>query len=134
MAWLDAAEPGHTTEWLLLHMLVAREADRTRSAEDDEATLLARQNDDGGWGWSSDGPSDALTTGQVLYALDRTGSRAARAALERAVTWPIAAQRADGTWSVPSRLISSEPTERKDCVYTYWGTAWAVIGLGRAID
>jgi len=135
VAWLGKSSRGETTEWLLLHMLVTQALRDSSAAEKDAQELLERQNDDGGWAWSARRASDALSTGQVLYALGRMpDSSARRDRVDRAVAWLVAAQRADGSWEVPSRLTSAEPSAGKDRVYTYWGTAWASIGLSRTLQ
>src|SRR5262249_46503539 len=48
--------------------------------------LLARQNQDGGWGLDPQ-KSDALATGQTLYALRLAGHGDGESAIDRGTTW-----------------------------------------------
>lgn len=97
--------------------------------------LLARQNADGGWSVDPkrSQPSDAFATGMVLYALARAkaGDDATRVA--RAQSFLCTTQQADGAWRVPTTAfhpLTGRPRDaRTDDVYTYWGTAWATLGL-----
>ena len=90
------------------------------------------QTDDGGWSWLGDEQSNAFSTGQTVYALATVGDERTREALQRGVDYLLENQQADGTWQTPSNLTSTEPTEEKDYIYRYWGTAWASMGLSRA--
>jgi len=53
--------------------------------------------------------------------------------IQNAVNYLLKTQKADGTWFVDSNLTSREGSDDKDYVYTYWGTAWAAIGLLRSL-
>jgi prenyltransferase beta subunit len=132
-SWLAEAQPGESTEWLVVRLLVARDEGDAAAARRLLQQLLERQEPDGGWPWRPGQASDAFSTGQALYALGILHDASAREAAERAVAHLLAAQRDDGTWFVSSTLTSSEPSEAKDSIYTYWGTAWASIGLSRAL-
>lgn len=134
IAHLRAAPETGSTEWLVARALVELRG----GIDPDPAAwtrLLARQNPDGGWPFVPDQESDAMSTGQAVYALALSHpSGEARSALSRGVDHLVATQREDGTWPMESALASAEPSEAKDYVYTYWGTTWASIGLARAID
>jgi hypothetical protein len=81
--------------------------------------LLARQNQDGGWGLVK-GKSDALATGQALYALKLAGHGDAESAIARATTWLVKHQDPDGAWrTVKSGQNGAEKGEGM----------WAVLGL-----
>jgi squalene-hopene/tetraprenyl-beta-curcumene cyclase len=81
--------------------------------------LLARQNQDGGWGLQKS-TSDALATGQTLYALKLAGHSDAESAIARATTWLVKHQGADGAWrTVRSGQGGAEKGEGM----------WAVLGL-----
>jgi len=122
--WVKGSKPGETTEWLAVRLLVYGESgDRDR--------LLREQHPDGGWGWRAAGPSNAFSTGQALYALAIAAPR--DPAVGRAVAHLVGAQGSDGTWTTPSKLISKKAHPKRDSIYRYWGTAWATIGLARAL-
>jgi squalene-hopene/tetraprenyl-beta-curcumene cyclase len=123
LAWLKNVKSDVSNEWLVVRLLLA---DRFGSAEEKKSALgilLKAQNSDGGWGWVNGQKSDALATGQSLYALaavDVTDS----VAIQRAHKFLADSQAADGSWPVPSTKNGRiAPTS------TYWGTCWAVIGL-----
>ena len=103
----------------------AAEADRLRSE------LLARQRDDGGWGWLCADESDAFGTGVALYALARDGFAIDNSAIARGRAFLLESQKADGSWPVKgtkkAKAKQIEPTA------TYWGTCWAVIGLAETL-
>jgi hypothetical protein len=132
LRWVEQAPPGSSSEWVAARMLVERTEGDTAGIAERLAALLALQNEDGGWPFRPGQPSDALSTGQALYALSVVGDPAGAEAARRAVAWLLAGQTADGTWTVPSKLTSTKPSDGKDYVYRYWGTAWAVIGLARS--
>ena len=124
--WMGQMDkPGSSTEWLIAR-LVADPKPTWRKQ------LLQEQNDDGGWGWMAGEESNAMSTGQALYALAVTANDeqdAQRAAIE----YLLRTQRADGSWLTPSELISAEPSHEKEEIYQYWGSAWASIGMSRAL-
>jgi squalene-hopene/tetraprenyl-beta-curcumene cyclase len=81
--------------------------------------LLARQNQDGGWGLEP-GKSDALATGQTLYALKLAGHTDGESAIARASRWLAGKQGADGSWrTVQGGQGGAEKAEGM----------WAVLGL-----
>jgi hypothetical protein len=118
---LRSRKPGETTESLALHALADRSGTSLRE-------LVGRQNADGGWGWTRGEPSDALATGQVLYALSDLATD--DAPIRRARAFLIGTQREDGSWRVPS----TKAKPKDDAISTYWGSAWATIGLLRTMD
>ena len=126
------SKPGITIQSLGLHTIVAHEFGKDcgepARAKTLAAELLARQNPDGGWSWTTDQKtSEAFSTGQALYALGRIGRDGADPAVERAWKFLLATQCPDGSWPVPQDAINTRP--RKLNVYPYWGTAWSAIGL-----
>jgi squalene-hopene/tetraprenyl-beta-curcumene cyclase len=81
--------------------------------------LLARQNQDGGWGLDKD-KSDALATGQTLYALRLAGHGDGEAAIDRGTRWLVQHQAQDGAWrTYRSNQGGAEKGEGM----------WAVLGL-----
>lgn len=134
---LKSAQAGDSTESLVLRVLIEHRLGDARAAQDRIAELLAGQNDDGGWNWLRDGKtSDAFATGQVLYVLGTVGVEANSPAVRRARSFLMQSQREDGSWLLKSIGISNgnpaKLTER-DGIYSYWGTAWATLGLLRTM-
>jgi squalene-hopene/tetraprenyl-beta-curcumene cyclase len=122
----------------------ARYAQRFGKAEDAAAlrgAIIRRQNADGGWAWLiGETQSDPLATGQVLQLLaEHAGSdKDASIAVSRARRWLLSSQRDDGSWPIEPTKISkmdrSDPKKANSLknvteIYTFWGTAWATIGL-----
>lgn len=81
--------------------------------------LLARQNEDGGWGLDPK-KSDAFATGQALYTLKLAGFSDADAPVQRGMAFLLSKQSKDGAWrTVTSGQQGSEKGE----------TMWAVLSL-----
>lgn len=129
--WLKNVKPGISAESLLLHMLVEKDQANQERAQELLQELLQRQNSDGGWSWLKGEQSDALATGMVLYALEIMNLKQSHAALQAACTFLARTQREDGSWYVPTTKKSKK--EDNDGMSSYWGTAWAVIGLARTL-
>jgi squalene-hopene/tetraprenyl-beta-curcumene cyclase len=120
-AYLVAAVPGVSTEWHALRLLRQPEDPSLRVA------LVKWQKPEGGWGWRVDEPGDAFGTGLAVYALARAGVAVDDPVLQRARAFLQSTQAADGSWPVPSTRARDKNKINKTA--TYWGTAWAVIGL-----
>ncbi|MEM6989671.1 MAG: hypothetical protein AAF721_04215 [Myxococcota bacterium] len=125
--WVEAPEPGRSNEHAMMRLLLA-DALHQEFRERATADLLAQQRNDGGWSWLPGEPSDALATGQTLFALRQAGATES-SAVQAGVEFLLRTQRDDGTWSVPSTL--AEPDGEAHPTADYWGTAWAVTGLLR---
>ncbi len=132
LEWVARAEPGISNEWTAARLIVAFQQEEDERVSALFGEILATQNEDGGWSWLEDDPSNPFSTGHTVYALGTLGGDRARDALWRGVDYLLASQQDDGTWETPSDLISTEPSEKKDYIYRYWGTAWASLGLSRA--
>lgn len=135
--WLASQPLGDSVERVASALLLADAVGDGGQASALREALVARQREDGGWGWTGGDDSDAFSTGQALYALARTGQEAdgvADDAIEAGQRHLVASQGDDGTWSVPSAMISREPSPEKDVIYEFWGAAWAAIGLSRSLD
>lgn len=125
---LEPSPSPESTEWLIATMLLADQSDDSAAVGRWLAELRKRQHDDGGWGWLSKEPSDALATGMALYAISKLGTDAeCDQACSAAVAFLVDTQKENGAWAVPG----TKKTTRKKATPTssYWGTAWAVIGL-----
>jgi squalene-hopene/tetraprenyl-beta-curcumene cyclase len=130
--YLKKSKPGVTIEPLLLRAMLAKVDGDEKGMKALVEDLLKLQQEDGGWSWLREGaPSDPYTTGEVLYGLSTLGRDRADPSVRKAIKYLLSTQKPDGSWFVDRNRISS--TERKskvgDEVHTYWGTAWAVVGL-----
>ncbi|GEP40738.1 prenyltransferase/squalene oxidase repeat-containing protein [Brevifollis gellanilyticus] len=119
--YLAKAVLGQSTEWHAVRLLLKRGDAALREA------LLKLQHEDGGWGWLAQEPSDAFGTGMALYVLAHDGLPADHAARTKAVQFLQNTQKPNGSWAVPSTRARDK--NKVNNTATYWGTAWAVIGL-----
>ena len=141
LAWLAESIEGVSSEWLAMLFLVDSRYRGGAEAETLLARLKSEQRPDGGWSWllsdrpgGGADPSNAYSTGVALYALRQAGVPRSDPAVVAAADFLFETQRANGTWEVPSLLVSNEPSSRKDYIYEYWGTAWAVLGLAEMLE
>jgi hypothetical protein len=120
--------PTVTAQSFALRLVTASRLGESRISTALRKELLDRQNADGGWGWVKDSSrSDAFATGQVLYALGLLGRDVNDPVVGRAWGFLLRTQDHDGSWQVPQEAINTRA--RSLNVYTYWGTAWATIGI-----
>ena len=142
-AWVENAEPPKSVETLVFRALYARRFGKPEEVDAVSAAILKLQHADGGWAYIvGEAASDALGTGQVLYWLGEVPGVEAAGAVERGRNWLLSTQREDGSWPAQSTLFSkvdrSGPTKASSLknvtdIYTYWGSAWATIGLLQAV-
>lgn len=129
-----------TMESLVFRALYARRLGKPEEAGVLVKDIVKRQRGDGGWSYIlGENMSDALATGQVLHVLQENAADPPTAnAIARARHWLLKTQRADGSWPIDITHISqvdrSAPAKAKSFkdatgIYTYWGSAWATIGL-----
>ena len=120
-------------EWLATLLLFEGQFGNADGVAKLRQQLLAVRNGDGGWGWEKGVPSDALTTGLVLYVLAKVHAGDDADVIHEARQHLLTSQQPDGSWLTPSKNITkaTEPGRLKarDEIYHYWGTAWVVIGL-----
>jgi hypothetical protein len=128
LQWLRASPPRAETQQLALRILVESRFGTAAAAKPWVRQLLGQQNTDGGWSQAKERPSDALATGQALYALGTAGTGADDPAVRRAWAYLLAGQRPDGSWRVHSR----NPTMHVRII-SYVGTGWATLGLLRTL-
>lgn len=127
--YLAEAKPGQSSEWWAVRVLFEQRFGSPEKVTELKNDLLSKQHEDGGWGWLLEKPSDALGTGIVLFALSHEPQEADAAAIERTRRFLLDTQQEDGSWTVPSTLKRAKGKPKETS--TYWGTAWAVIGLVR---
>lgn len=142
LVWLraqDSKSTHHLTEAVVSRLLVERKFGKPDEAKELLEALLARQNADGGWSADIDlkQPSDAFATGQAIFALTTSNppGEQEKEAVSRAMAFLIQSQESDGSWTV--RATSFHATKgaddarekSKDQIYSYWGSAWATLGL-----
>jgi hypothetical protein len=133
-AWLETVEDGVSNEWTVARAVVEqRFGDRERTERLCDV-LLSSQGADGGWGWFEQDPSNPYSTGQTVYGLATIGDPRFATAIRRGVDYLLEHQRPEGFWLTPSRYTSRTESEARDIIYRYWGTAWASIGLSRALQ
>jgi hypothetical protein len=135
-----------SVETLVIQTMYARRFGSPEEAKALRGKVLRLQQVDGGWASViGEGTSDPLATGQALYILQDTlddfhetldGSSAT--AIADAQRWLLTRQREDGSWPIDitriSKIDRSAPAKSKSLkdatgIYTYWGCAWATIGL-----
>jgi hypothetical protein len=103
----------------LLGLVAAGVGNGETSSQRLQKILLARQNQDGGWGLDTN-KSDALATGQTLYALRLAGHGDGEGAIDRGTKWLVSHQAQDGAWrTYRSNQGGAEKGEGM----------WAVLGL-----
>jgi hypothetical protein len=133
VAWLAKAEPTGTTQALCVRVFRdVRAGKPEQELRPQIDALLSRQNKDGGWGQVKDDRSDAYATGQVLYYLSIAGVKSDRDEVRRGVAFLVDSQKADGSWPMTSRSHPGEKPGTNPVPITYFGSAWATLGLLRA--
>ena len=101
--------------------------------------LLALQRADGGWGQLPTMASDAYATGQALYALGVSGTRAQAAPFKKGADYLLRTQLQDGTWFVRSRGFGFQPyfetgfPHGRDQFISAAATSWAAIALSMTL-
>ncbi len=102
--------------------------------------LLSEQRTDGGWSELPELPSDAYSTGEVLYALrESAGLDITHAAFQRGLRFLLGTQAQDGSWHVTSRLhppgpvsppyFDTEFPKGHDQFISIMATSWAANAL-----
>lgn len=134
IAYQRQQEPAHENmEWLATRLLFETRFGSVKNATPLRQKLIAAREDDGGWGWEKDSPSDAYTTGLAIYVLAKVSTGDDAEEIEHARKYLVTSQQADGSWLTASKNISNttdpERLKVRDEIYHYWGTAWAALGL-----
>lgn len=122
--WLKETPARDETETLALRLLVAGKCGDKEERERYVALLRGRQQKDGGWNQKNDLATDAVATGQALYALGASGISADDPDVRQAWGYLASTQQDDGSWQLHSRNPNA-----KGFVISYFGTGWATLGL-----
>lgn len=121
------AKAGRSVEWYSVRLLVALSQNDRTAMEKWSSELLTLQNDDGGWGWLLEDPSDALGTGMAIYALSSIGKNPNTPTLQRGQNYLLKTQQANGSWNVKGTKFKKK--DRVEETSIYWGTTWASLAL-----
>jgi hypothetical protein len=133
-AWLEKQEPGESTQARALQLFRDVRAGKPQAElEPGIERLFCLQREDGGWGQERGLASDAYATGQALYFLSLAGVSRDRAEIRRAVTFLAASQKGDGSWPMTSRAHPGATPMTNPVPITYFGSAWATLGLMRSL-
>jgi hypothetical protein len=127
LAWLQKAVPTDSNQSLVLRVLTRHRFGKTEDWQPLVKQLLSQQNADGGWAQLKGKPSDAVATGQALYALGTVGTPASDSAVRRAWKFLVETQRDNGSWLVHTR------TGAHDVIISHFGAGWATLGLVRTL-
>jgi len=137
IAWLNAAEPSDNHQVMVLKLLVAIRAGKTRDQVQKSIDgVLAMQRTDGGWSQTAGTRSDAFATGQVLYTLSLVGYTVERPQIKRAIEFLVATQKPDGSWPMISRATpDGKPGGSAKLLtpITCGASSWATMGLARLV-
>jgi hypothetical protein len=133
-AWLADITPGSDTQAKDLRLLLAVQEGKPKTdIRAAIAGILARQNEDGGWGQTPELKSDAFATGQTLYALSLAGVDRRRPEIQRAAAFLASRQRPDGSWPMSSRAHPGAAAYTHPEPVIHFGSCWAVLGLSRSV-
>lgn len=128
LAWLAANPvtdaPQHDVFRILLLLRLGKPADEIKPFVE---RIVSRQRADGGWGQTAELSSDALATGQSLYALRLAGVDLQSPAIDRGRAYLVNTQEADGSW-----IMHSRGGNKNLKPIGYVGTSWATLGLIRS--
>lgn len=135
LAYLKNTKPGVSLDSAAVHVLLAHALKENGRRDALVKELRDLQNADGGWGWlKATKRSDAWATGEVLYALGSVGVAHTDPAVQRAWRMLAATQREGGDWFVGTADIRKGGAKKTtDPIFTYWGTAWAAIGIMKTL-
>jgi hypothetical protein len=133
-AWLREQPPTDTTQAAVLRLVMKQQADApVNELKQGIDGLLSQQNSDGGWSQIKGGASDAYATGQVLYALSVIAVSPETDGVKNAVAFLVRTQRDDGSWPMTKRTHPGETPTQNVIPITYFGSAWATLGLLRCV-
>jgi hypothetical protein len=133
-AWLGQQKPGESTQARALQLFRdVRAGKPPTELKPGIERLLGLQHEDGGWGQERGLASDAYATGQALYFLSLARVSRDRTEIRRAVTFLTETQKGDGSWPMTSRAHPGATPMTNLVPITYFGSAWATLGLMRSL-
>ena len=134
--WLGTAKPENTSGRVFQILGLAWAGESPDKIKPLAQALLAEQRHDGGWAQLPNLSSDALATGQTVYALRvAAGLKNSRPEIDRARRFLLTTQLEDGTWYVRRRTFPFQPTmssgfpHGRDSWISAAGSSWAVMAL-----
>jgi len=131
-AWLDKNSTTETVQVQAFRLLRDVRAGKSRREINARVSrLLGAQSKDGGWSPEKDVPSDAYSTGQVLYVLSFAGVKPEKKEIQRAIEFLALNQESNGSWFVAPRGAPGEKPFSNPAPISYFGSAWATMGLMR---
>jgi squalene-hopene/tetraprenyl-beta-curcumene cyclase len=134
-AWLEKIRPAGSTQATAIRLFRDVQAGRPPTElEPGINRLRGLQNDDGGWGQEANLPSDAYATGQALYFLSLAGVARDRNEIQRGVAFLVSRQKKDGSWPMTSHAHPGAKPMTNPVPITYFGSAWATLGLMRSVS
>jgi ankyrin repeat protein len=138
-AWLVEASPRTTDDQAMLLLGLWWSGANGPDVQHAAHRLIGLQRNDGGWGGNPNLTSDALSTGEALYALHESGRAATQdPVFRRGIGFLLHTQDANGAWHVRSRAVKVMPYFDSGFPFgdDQWisaaGTAWADVALSTA--
>jgi len=128
---INNSKPGKSIEWYAANLILANILDDQDKQSMMVKMLINRQQDDGGWGWLVDDPSDAFGTSMALYALQKCQPDA-NEAIDSAIQFLLNTQTENGSWKVNGTKESRKTKVQETS--TYWGITWAAIALAASLE
>jgi hypothetical protein len=128
VGWLKETPAREESQRLVLRLLVAVQSGDKDEISRNVERLRSQQQEDGGWKQVASHATDALATGQALYALSAAGVPSDDAAILRARAFLSSTQAEDGSWLVHTRNPNGH-----DPIISFYGTGWATLGLLRTL-
>lgn len=123
--WLKSTKRGTTIDSRVLRLLLESRKRVSGQVDSLLSELLNAQHNDGGWGWQKEDESDAWATGMALYALSQLELADKSDSVARGRAFLESTQTKNGSWHVEGKL------KKNPEMASYFGTAWAVIGLAK---
>jgi hypothetical protein len=128
VGWLKEAPAREESQPIILRLLVAVQSGDKDEISRNVELLRSKQEEDGGWQQVASHGTDALATGQALYALSASGASSDDPAVRRAWKFLVSTQAEDGSWLVHTRNPNGH-----DPIPSFYGTGWATLGLLRTL-